>query len=335
MNSNVLLQLREAQTQVEELQNQNKHLTTRLDRIKQSRTALGIQWSVLPPPPRIPCPYTPHPPPPPPPCLTDILRHPPSSPHHFAFLLDWCFPLLTGQLGEAYHPCWIERLLQRALGDSNRPARTASGFRLWMHATCLRMGHGYGSDHWRWAHSGMTWPVLLVWRFFFFPRSCVCVCMLSYPSSLCLPTSPPPLQSACIVSCTVLSMGRSKHFWVVDETKCEKWGILEARMEPWFPVYCWYICLRLSHWAVGVCLKETLWTFTKLLVWCEYRTAVFGLMKFKFNRYWIAKLEQHPLFFLFFLFYLTWPLPIPSMLFLLVVPLECEDEYVNRIILEW
>lgn len=40
-----LLQLREAQTQVEELQNQNKHLTTRLDRIKQSRTALGIQWS--------------------------------------------------------------------------------------------------------------------------------------------------------------------------------------------------------------------------------------------------------------------------------------------------
>lgn len=42
-NFNVLLQLREAQTQVEELQNQNKHLTTRLDRIKQSRTALGIQ----------------------------------------------------------------------------------------------------------------------------------------------------------------------------------------------------------------------------------------------------------------------------------------------------
>lgn len=72
-------------------------------------------------------------------------------------------------------------------------------------------------------------------------------------------------------------------------------------MEPWFPIYCWYICLRLSHWAVGVCLKETLWTFTKLLVWCEYRTAVFGLMKFKFNRYWNAKLEQPPLFIFYFL----------------------------------
>jgi hypothetical protein len=50
------VQLREAQTQVEELQNQNKHLTIRLDRIKQSRTALGIQW----PQPSFQCCYRPH-----------------------------------------------------------------------------------------------------------------------------------------------------------------------------------------------------------------------------------------------------------------------------------
>ncbi|CAG5125619.1 unnamed protein product [Candidula unifasciata] len=36
-------ELREALTQIEELQNQNKNLTARLERIKQTRTALGIQ----------------------------------------------------------------------------------------------------------------------------------------------------------------------------------------------------------------------------------------------------------------------------------------------------
>ena len=36
-------QLREASTEMEELQNQNKHLNTRLERIKQTRAALGIQ----------------------------------------------------------------------------------------------------------------------------------------------------------------------------------------------------------------------------------------------------------------------------------------------------
>lgn len=41
-----LFQLREAQNQIEELTNQNKHLNKRMEKIKQTRSALGVQWEV-------------------------------------------------------------------------------------------------------------------------------------------------------------------------------------------------------------------------------------------------------------------------------------------------